>query len=84
MALAAAQAGRGVTGAEKGLKLSSIQRRFESGAWDDLDVKLLLSLARAAVNTTGLGNLTDEEFALVERVRKERYERDAESGAMAP
>lgn len=61
-----------MTVSEKHQVLTGIERRFDCGSWDDLDVTLLLQLSLVAVNSPVLSTTTDSEFATVEHLRQRR------------
>ena len=61
-----------MTVSEKDKVLNVTASRFESGAWDDLDVSLLMELARIAVSFGSLSPWTDDQFARVGELRSKR------------
>jgi hypothetical protein len=57
--------------------ISEVERRFECGAWDDLDLRLLLTLAREAAYSASPLNEADvavAAYALARNLRKVRTE----------
>jgi hypothetical protein len=65
---------KAMTISEKTEMLFAIRRRFDSGAWDDLDVKLLLSLSLIAVESDWMPDEIRVEEAVdeVEGFRSQR------------
>jgi hypothetical protein len=46
--------------------IDGIERRFVSGRWDDIDLKMLLALSRAAVNSTDPATVNAVEIAAMD------------------
>jgi hypothetical protein len=61
---------RVLTRGEKIDKLLVVRRRFESGHWDDLDVRLLHRLALVAV--VSLNHDLDHDFTVHDTFRRQR------------
>jgi hypothetical protein len=47
------------------IAIDQLERRFNNGSWDDLDVKLLLAIARAGAASNSRHTQTDINTALV-------------------
>jgi len=55
---------------EKQRSLNALRRRFDSGAWDALDVDLLFALSLIAVSSPKFADATDEVFASIGEKRE--------------